>query len=456
MKRRDRIGIALGSLALLTSVSPLAAQLDALRDYVDGFRRTAQLPGVAVVVVDRNGPLFVETFGGTEVDGAPFTPRSAVYLGPATETMTALGILQLAESGAIDLDAPAIRYLPALDFPPGEPVDPLTVRHLLTDSSGLPTIAAFSRRVRREGRMDRVRFFAAPGEEARYSRLNSLLLGQIIEAASGRPYGTYMRERVFSPLGMSRTTADRDGLERSGLAQGHTYFMGWPIARTEPAYADRMIPTGYVITTADDLGRYLSALLAASDGVGPGWEITRRAGERALYRAGTTPGFYAALAVLPDVDRAVAVLATRSAGPFLDAPGELLDGVLEIALGRSPVDYFPWERILRLGLIVLIVAGLVRLFRVASAWRALGGPRALAHTSPILGRVVLDLALAAAVPLWIILGLVEMPIQAFLERYPDLGIALILLPVLVIPDTVLRSLVTSERWRLARAAEHAA
>ncbi len=442
----------------------------ALREYVEDFRGRGQLPGIAVVVTDRNGPLFVETFGGAEVGGGAFTTSSAVYIGSTTKTMTALGVLQLAEAGKIDLDRPVLDYLPSLDFPPGEPAGALTTRHLLTHAGGLPRMAAFQRRVQQEGRLDRVRFFADPGDRVEYSSLNFLLLGQLIETVSGQAYGAYMAEHVFGPLGMAATTVDRDAAATEGLAQGHTYVFGWPVARSEPTYAERMIPTGYVLTTAEDLGRYLSALLAASQGAGTaavspgvaslmatprtgdlgvshGWGITRLGGERALYHAGMTPGFHALLAVMPDVDRAVAVVSTRNAGPFLDAPRALLDGVIEITMDREAPPYFPWERSIRLGILVLLVGDLIRPFRLAAQWRALGRPRAMAHTVPVIGRVLFDITLAVAIPLWIVLGLAKLPIQDFLEFYPDLGVALILFPLLALPSAVLRSVVSSEKWR---------
>ena len=103
------------------------------------------------------------------------------------------------------------------------------------------------------------------------------------------------------------------------------------------------------------------------------------------------------------------------AGPFLDAPRALLDGIVEIAMNREAPPYFPWERLIRLGILALLVGDLIRPFRLAARWRALGRPRAMAHTVPVIGRVLFDIALAAAIPLWIVLGLAKLPIQDFLE-----------------------------------------
>ena len=77
----------------------------------------------------------------------------------------------------------------------------------------------------------------------------------------------------------------------------------------------------------------------------------------------------------------------------------------------------------------------------------MGGPRATAHTVPILSRFVVDLTLAAALPLIFLLGVAQMPIQTVFSAYPDWGLATILLPVLLVPTAVWRTLVRSEEWR---------
>lgn len=445
----------------------------AVTRWVESMMGPAQFPAAAVVIADATGPIYVRTFGESDTDEA-LTRDSRFYLGSTTKTMTGLAVKQLVAQGLVELDTPVLRYLPDLRFSDPDRGGRVTVRHLLQHTSGLPTIAAFNRRVQRTGEIQNVRFFADPGAEVAYSSLNYQLLGALIEAVSGLPYETYMADRLFGPAGMTRTTAIREEAEAGGLVQGHSYVFGWPVARDEPAYQDRLIPAGYVVSTPADVGRYLALYLdqgvASTVGVdsgldlgsdigsdirsdlGPdmalGWVISQQPGGTVWNHAGMTPGFYSKFAILPDEGLAVAVLTSRNAGPFKDAPAELMNGVLRVVRGAAPNPYFPWERILRLVLAVLVLRSLYATGRLYSRWTTLKSPRRMAHTTGIVARVVFDLALAATLPLWIIRGVAKLPIQEFLTFYPDIGIALILFPALAIPAALLRSLVTSEKLRL--------
>lgn len=436
----------------------------AVTRWIEAMMGPAQFPAAAVVIVDASGPIYVRTFGNSGTERA-LTPDSRFYLGSTTKTMTGLAVQQLVEQTLVELDAPVLRYLPKLRFSDADRGARVTVEHLLRHTSGLPTIAAFNRRVQLTGRIDDVEFFAEPGAEVAYSSLNYQLLGELLEEVSGLPYATYMADRVFGPIGMTRTTADRAEAEMDGLVQGHSYVFGWPIARDEPRYSDRLIPAGYVISTPTDVGRYLALHLKVQRVDRPGleqeletlsspdlsmsWGVSESADGSRWSHAGTTPGFSSKFVVFPNEGLAVAVLTSRNSGPFKDAPSALLDGVIQVVRGEEPQPYFPWERILRIGLAFLILRAIYGTGRLHKKWKAMMSPRRMAHTTRIVGRVLFDVALAAALPLWIIRGVAKLPIQEFLEFYPDIGIALILFPALAIPAALLRSLIASEELRRA-------
>ena len=280
---------------------------------------------------------------------------------------------------------------------------------------------------------------------------------------------------------MRSVSADGESARSEGVVRGHRYLFGWPVATEVHAYTDIMVPAAYLASSAPDLGRFLSLLLndglrgdarllsaegveellpsAAEqasadkqDGRDHGWKPAGREKGRAWYREGVSPGFHALLAVLPGEDLGIVVLASRTGGPGPAAATALLDGVLDLILGRPGGSYLPWERILHVALLILVGAWMVQPIRWHRRWKAVGSPTATAHTRPIVGRLVLDLAVAGAFPLVVILGIAKMSIQGLLGLYPDLGVALIVFPLTAIPTAVWRTLVRSEAWRRGQGA----
>jgi peptidyl-prolyl cis-trans isomerase A (cyclophilin A) len=424
-----------------------AAQIDtaAITRWAQSMMGPGQFPAAAVVVVDAEGPLYMQTFGESGTD-FPLTPDSRFQLGTAARLTTALAVRTLVDEGLVALDAPLKQYLPPLRFSDPGRGSRVTVGHLLRHSSGLPTIAAFNRRVQETGQIDRVPFFADPGTEVEYSGLNDQLLGALVEAVSGMPYPDFMAERVFGPAGMLSTSAV---LAARGVVEGHSDVFGWPIPRDEPQDSDRVIPMARLVSTPSDVGRLLGRYLRmeANVGANTGWRVSGETGATLWAASGTAAGFYAGLTLLPDEGLGVAVLVSRNAWLFRAAPVALSDGVVQVVRGVEPEPYFPWERIFGIVLGLLIAGGIFETARLHRKWKSQQSPRRMAHTPMIVGRVILDLTLAAALPLWIIRGVAKLPIQEVLTFHPDIGIALILFPALAIPAAVLRSLVASEDLR---------
>lgn len=476
---RTTVGVA-GALVLLAF--PAAARSDgkaaiagrdtaALSAAIGRFLERAAIPGATVAVVRRDGPPWVAGFGRADGSGRRPSPRDRFFLGSTTKTFTALAVLQLVEGGFLDLDTPVERYLPELRTGDAR-WSRLTVRHLLTHASGLSRLSDFDRRVQWEGRFERIGFAGEPGEGVAYSSLNFLLLGRLIEAVSGLRYAAYMEERVFRPLGMRDTHAERAPAEVAGIVQGHTMLFGWPFPRAEPPYAPAMVPAGYLVSSARDLARYLQLLLregelegerlleAASvaamlapqrggeSGVGLGWGIGRRAGgDRVASHDGMTPGFYSVLRVFPDQGLALAVLVNRNGGPFAADPATLADLVEAWATGGPVEPPLPWGRAFHLLIGSLIVLDLLRGLGLTRRWSSLGRPRLLDAGLRVRGRLALDLAVAVVVPVWILYGLAKLPLGAMWEFYPDLAVALVLMAALGTPAAVLRGWVRSSGRR---------
>ncbi|MER3501979.1 MAG: serine hydrolase [Candidatus Fervidibacterota bacterium] len=246
--------------------------------YIFDKMRATNLPGVSMAAIKDGKVVYARGFGFRDVErGAPMTPQTRVGIGSITKSFTALAVMMLVEEGKLSLDDPIDKFVSINLRPFGEPV---RVHHLLTHSSGLPALAyaeAFIRSVVGEeaawtpiATFDDLRTFlsdanewavAKPGERFFYLNEGYLLLGRIIEVASGIPYETFVKQRILEPLGMSRTcfrpeeaTSDPDWatpylLDREGKPIPSRFPFG-------------ISADGGLISTVQDLGRYLSLYLA--------------------------------------------------------------------------------------------------------------------------------------------------------------------------------------------------
>ena len=188
------------------------------------------VPGVAVVVTDRDGAIYESSFGErAQGDGTAMTPDTVVWIASMTKAITGVAVMQLVEQGKLSLDTPAsdiIPYLGEVQVLEGfdavgepmmrPPVGRITLRHLLTHSSGLG-YETWHRPVQRYCDMKGFPPRAAgkkislqtplmfdPGTRWEYS-ISIDWAGLMLEAVTGQRLGDYMRENILDPLGMSST-----------------------------------------------------------------------------------------------------------------------------------------------------------------------------------------------------------------------------------------------------------
>jgi len=207
----------------------LPTTVEEFETYVNSFVGTRP-PGLSMVIALEEDVLYQQGFGMADGPrGIPFTPNTVHFWGSATKTVTATAIMQLREQGLIDLDAPVSDYL---DYFPAQ--YPITVRHLLTHSSGLPEPVDFVMvNLRLKGQplpdfdsVDREFYEGVsnlmfePGSQSAYVNTDYLTLGQIVAAVSGQPYVEYVLEHIINPLGMTNTdfTYSNDFMEANAAA----------------------------------------------------------------------------------------------------------------------------------------------------------------------------------------------------------------------------------------------
>ncbi|HVM98567.1 MAG TPA: serine hydrolase domain-containing protein [Caulobacteraceae bacterium] len=173
----------------------------------------AEGPGAAIAVRHRGEPIHVRGYGLANVEWRiPIDADTVFRIGSITKQFTAAAILKLSEAGALDIDDPIERHL--TNYPVGD--RRITIRHLLNHTSGIksyPGLPEFWASLSNKDLPlpDMIDVFKdlpldfEPGEKFQYNNSGYLLLGAIIERASGKDYAAFLRESFFAPLGLTST-----------------------------------------------------------------------------------------------------------------------------------------------------------------------------------------------------------------------------------------------------------
>ena len=184
-----------------------------------------RLPGAVVVIGHAGRIAFQRAFGSRKLAGEPGLDGSPAPAEPMTEDTifdmasltkslaTAIAVMQLYEQGKVEFDDPVQKYLPEFNVADDAQRAKVTVRMLLTHTSGeagevsLHDPWGLDRPDKPEGihRAVNTPLHLRPGEIFRYSDINFILLGALIEKVTGEPEDVYVQDRVFAPLGMDHT-----------------------------------------------------------------------------------------------------------------------------------------------------------------------------------------------------------------------------------------------------------
>jgi CubicO group peptidase (beta-lactamase class C family) len=163
------------------------------------------------------------------------------------------------------LDEPVVRYLPTFATADRAYSDRITVRELLSHTSGIPTVAGVDPlsgpQQTLAAQVSALQHVAsvAPGQFA-YSNANYEVLGELVERLSGQSYAAYLHQHVLAPLDMTHTYTDLRSAKAGGLGDGHRIWFGVGIP-TGIFYRADFLPAGFLVSTVDDLDHYLSAIL---------------------------------------------------------------------------------------------------------------------------------------------------------------------------------------------------
>jgi D-alanyl-D-alanine carboxypeptidase len=194
--------------ALLVASASSAVRADSLDDFVRAVMQQRHIPGLSIAVVKDGALIRNSSYGVVNVEhGIEARPDTVYKIGSVSKQFIAAGIMLLVQDGKLGLTDPVRGFLP--DAP--DSWRGITVRHLLTHTSGLARESAGFDPYKRQPDIDVLRsaymqpLAFKPGDAYLYSNLGYYALAEITTRASGKPWQEFLRERVFVPLGMNAT-----------------------------------------------------------------------------------------------------------------------------------------------------------------------------------------------------------------------------------------------------------
>jgi CubicO group peptidase (beta-lactamase class C family) len=370
-----------------------AAATGSIEPAMDGVvERALQLfdvPGIALAIVKDGRIVAAKGYGVRKLgEAAPVTPRTIFRIASNTKAFTAAALAILVDEGKLHWDDRVIDRMPGFQMYDPYVTRELTVRDLLTHRSGLGLGAGDllfwpATDLTRDEIIRRIRFLK-PATSFRsayaYDNLLYLVAGQIIPLIDGRSWDDFVKERIFTPLGMSRTSVSTRELETSDdLAAPHARSGGSlvPLAHTDH---DNNAPAGAINASVEDMAKWVllqldrgrianggtlfsearsremwsaqtilpiedppqgaPAPLAAAQpqfrAYGLGWMLQDFRGHKIVYHTGTLIGLVSRVVMMPDQQLGVVVLTNQEQR---GAHAAIAWSVLDCYLGVPPVDW---------------------------------------------------------------------------------------------------------------------
>jgi CubicO group peptidase (beta-lactamase class C family) len=379
-----------------TSHQPLATWLN---EYIPHFMAQCKLPGFSIAVVHDGAVIFADGFGARDPGrNRPATADTLYGIGSVTKSFVALGILQLAEAGKLDLHDPVADHIPCTL---GLPDAPITIHHLLTHSLGLPSLATSTLVINKGlglesgiplgSANDFYRFVngaqaeivAKPGERFFYHNAGYRMLGHLIQEKSGLPFHEYLQERVIAPLGMARTTFDVAAAQadpdhaifhrKTATGANEPAPFPYPNPVDNPAFSF-LSAAGGLFSSVNELAAYVQLHLAMGrtqsppllspesfaqmqtahvsrpaqnplpdgtfdqQGYGYGLAITPNFfGHKLVAHDGSVVVSTASLALMPDLNAGVVMMGNGAGMPY----ATIFQSIFAILLGKEPAAVIP-------------------------------------------------------------------------------------------------------------------
>ena len=255
------------SAATANTDAPAQPSFDtaALDSFITQMMEDYNVPGVGLAIVEDGKVSYTKGYGVRDVEtGETVTSDTEFPIGSTTKSFTALDMMILVDEGSVDLDAPVTTYIPEFELSNPDDTDLVTVRHLLSHTTGLVRTDAstFDLNVTAEDVIEAVattELAGKPGEVFIYSNVNTIVAGEIIERVSGQSWEDFTRERVLEPLGMDTATLSIDELKQHDdiATPSILNVREGSLENTDFLALGADVPAGAINASAEDMARYI-------------------------------------------------------------------------------------------------------------------------------------------------------------------------------------------------------
>ena len=342
---------------------------------VESVVQSYRLAGLAVAVVRDGEVALCRGFGVRNlVTGEPVTPETMFHLASVSKSFVATAVLEMAtprrgRTPVLRLDAPVVEWVPEFILADGR-AEEVTVRHLLTHTSGLPDVVDYEWHRPQLGddalrdfvlSLSSSRLTTSPGAEFSYCNAGFEVLGHLLSVVTGQTFEAAVKQLVLERLGMHQSTFLRGDVPPELAASPH---VGAPLTVPDGSYpyTRRHAPSSTLHSNLVELCRWMLANLEATGSAGPGggpnhldadmldqmwtraapvghppwmeaaglgWFLGSYRGHRTVSHHGADPGFGSKLVLVPEQRTGVVVLANSNTAPT----SAVVTAALDLALG---------------------------------------------------------------------------------------------------------------------------
>lgn len=351
--------------------------LQGLDSYIENAMREWGVPGLAIAVVKDDSVVFAEGYGVREIgEPAPVNEQTLFLIASTTKAFTTAALGMLVDEGKLEWDDPVTEYLPGFQLDDPWVTRELIIRDLVTHRSGLPRGDRlwWASPYDREEVLDRVRYLEPSSSfrsEYGYQNIMFIVAGEVVEAVSGQSWDEFVQERIFEPLGMTRSKTSILAFRgEENVATPHTRIEG-EVQPIPWRNVDNLGGAGAINSSVMELAQWIRLQLGEGTyegkqllspevveemhtpqtvihsseetremfpethfrAYGLGWFLQDYRGEKVVQHSGSLDGMRARVGMIPEEDLGVVLLANMTESDLLEA---LMFRVFDQYLGRSP------------------------------------------------------------------------------------------------------------------------
>lgn len=358
--------------AILAQTAPvqvsedLRSRLAKIEDQVEARRKKLGIPGMSLAIVKDGEVIYLQGLGYKSFEKkVPVTPDTQFAIGSATKAFTALSVLMSRDQDKLALDAHPSKYLPYFKINDPEINEKITVKDLLTHSSGLgrTDLAMIT------GKLNRVELIkvageakpvAKLGEKFGYQNVMYAAAGEVVAKVQNQPWESFVAQEIFKSLGMSNSSLSVAEMQKAqDYSFGYDYNFDTKVTRRLPTREIGAVsPAGSINSSARDMANWLKFILGGGELNGKrlisqqsfeewlqphqkisgkshyalGWFVQEWNGKRVVQHGGNIDGFNSMVAMIPE-EKLGFVMLTNVTGSSLG--GELMPIVWNGILSKS-------------------------------------------------------------------------------------------------------------------------